>query len=1292
MSEKRFSLTAAQLGIWLGQALDPRSTAYWAAECIELGGPLDVRAFERAHHEALCEVEALHLRFGFGETGPEQWACEERRAPLVQLDFRSAGDPPSAARAWMAGSLAAPADLGAGPLFESALLQVANDRHFWSFRAHHIALDGYGFQLVQARVAARYAAEVAGPVRAAAVPAPALVDLVREDRRYRASQAFVRDREFWLERLKQAPAAASLMPIKPLARTTRHERGAPDRALLARVTGAARALEVDVPSWLNAAVMTWLARELGGAGCTLGIPLAGRLGSVAASLPCMAMNIVPLARCWREATTFEELSRSVRDEQRACRLHQRYRYEDLRQDLAAGSGPQRPFGVVVNWMPFEALQFAQLATKKLPLSAGPVEDLAVAFSPGPEGLRVDLEANPSAYDAATLSRCRQALLETMALVAAEPRVAISALPRSDSTQQPLSILCGEPLAQTPPSLLGELERFAERTPDAIAIEQRGRESLSYAALLRSVRQLAAGLASEGVRASDRVAVLMPRSREAVAAQLAILWLGAAYVPLDPRGPGARTRAVLDDARPRLVLTWGPEPELTSGFSCFPLERAALGAELAERATVDDRAAAYIIYTSGSTGKPNGVAVSRGALWHFIAAAKQRYAFSARDRVLQFAPLAFDASVEEIMLTLGSGGTLVLRSEAMNDSLSGFLREVSELKLSVLDLPTAFFHELVLVLDAERTLPASVRLVIIGGEAALVEHVARFRRYAPPSALLLNTYGPTETTVVCTTAALAFAGAPPLGAEVPIGAPLPGLSIAVVDAQRRPVAIGGEGQLCVLGPTLANGYWGREALTADRFVSLERLPGAPRAYLTGDRARLDPDGSLMYLGRLDEELKISGYRVSPLEVEAALMSLGSVREAAVVALGRNGSQQLAAFVVSCEPEPEASSVRAQLSEHVARAALPRHVCFLERLPRDPNGKIARSVLRARVPMPDGPRDDLVASPAERQVAEVWREVLGVAVSDLDADFFALGGHSLLALRVAHRLGSALGRDVPLSALFQHPTVRSLTASLTAAEGARAAGPHPLAARVELSSSSGPPLFCLPPADGLSWCYVGLSRHLPRVALLGLQAPGLRGVSPTDYEALVDYYLEQVLAAQPAGPYRLLGWSSGGGLAHSLAARLEARGEAIALIALLDAYPAEVWQGKPLPTEVDAWIMMLDAADAAEVNARATPPTASELLELVKQPGRSLAGFDEATLARMSEVALASMIAYRGARHPKLRAPVTFFRAAERGPAAPEPALWSPYVGALEVIDVPASHLQMCSPVALAAIAAVIAPRL
>lgn len=1248
----RLPLTAAQSGIWWGQALDPDSTAYWAAEYVELRGRVDFAPFEAAVARAIYETEALQQRYI--ERDGLLWQERTAREPFA-LPCVEAND----AIAYMQRDLATPVDLTAKRPFATSLLRIEPELHYWHLRAHHIALDGYGFHLFQRRVLELYRGA------ADAEPRATLADLVREDQAYRASRSFERDREFWLNALMAQPEPPTLRPARALSRRVLRKRSALPAVTHMALQTAARRLGVDVHSWLCAAVVAFVHARTGCLQQTLGVPVAGRLGSVASSLPCMMMNIVALPLAFEANESFAELARRAARTRRAALPYQRYRYEDLKRDLSCARSGRRLFGAVVNYMPFEPLG---AGARKHPLAAGPVEDLAVVFAPaGVEAeCRLDLEANPNCYSMEDLEQLALELVELVDRVSRAPETTLAALRGWARAPAELSLLSGAPIA-APVRLLNAIDATGRRDPERIAVEQAG-ERLSYGELIRRVRLLAGRLRARGVTEGTLVALVLPRSPEAVVAQLATLWLGAAYLPLDPSGPKQRNRDVLEHAQPGFVVTraW-----LLAGE---------------QAATVDEpvdpppSATAYVIYTSGTTGRPNGVVIERSALEHFVSAAMERYAMTARDRVLQFAPLHFDASVEEIMVTLAAGATLVLRTESMLESMAGFLRACREQALSVLDLPTAFFHELPRALEDAGPLPPELRLVIIGGEAALGERVARFLQLAPASVTLLNTYGPTETTVVCSTAELRGAEA-----AVPIGAPLGGVTLAVVDEQLRLVRRGESGQLCVLGPTLARSYLSNPEATAQRFAALEDLPGAPRAYKTGDRVVLGDAGQLLYLGRLDDELKLSGHRVSPLEVERALLSLPGIEAAAVVAPNSSAERGLIAYVV-CAGELDVERLRRGLADHLAPPAIPAHFVALSSLPLDANGKIDRRALRASR-APETALEPLELTPLERVVLGVWREVLGGHVGSLDADFFALGGSSLSALQVSMGLQRGLGHEVPLSALFRHPTIRSLSRALELQTGhaSEHLGQDPLAPLLVLQSGRGTPLFCVHPADGLAWCYLGLARELPASTLLALQAPGLTGESPEDFEGLATDYLALVRQAQPHGPYHLLGWSSGGGIAHALACRLRKLGERVALVAMLDAYPADVWAGKPEPTLEDALVAMLDDVNASPIAPDGHRYTSIELLALLRSAECSLARFDEATLQRMARTSLGSMQQYRTARHEMLDADVLFFRAARAPADAPLPERWTSYVsGQLRVVDIDATHLAMCQAESLAQI--------
>ncbi len=478
-----------------------------------------------------------------------------------------------------------------------------------------------------------------------------------------------------------------------------------------------------------------------------------------------------------------------------------------------------------------------------------------------------------------------------------------------------------------------------------------------------------------------------------------------------------------------------------------------------------------MHTSGTTGRPKAVSVPRRALDAFAAGAVDRYALRPGDRLLQFAPPHFDTSVEEIVLPLCAGATVVIRTDAMLSSVQSLMDACRRLRITVLDLPTAYWHELVHTLSTGQAhLPDSVRTVVIGGEAALPERVDRWRAAVPDTVRLLNTYGPTEATVVATVADLHHG--PP--GSAPIGLPLPGVSAAIVD-----------GELYLLGDGLADGYHGDAPATDHaRFTRLTQLPGAPRAYRTGDLAELGEDGLLHHRGRADDEIKISGHRVQPAEVETALLADHRVRAAAAVGETLDdGSRRLTAHVVPAAGTSHGglpAELRALLRATLPAALVPSVVHLTDRLPRNRNGKIDRAALRAAARQateataasvaagstdpaapaaggspPAGGTDG--GTPLARAVAGVWQQVLGGTPVPIDADIFDLGVHSLQAIAAANRLSTALEREIRVPWLFEHTTPAALAAFLHAEDGSNGRSDAPTGT----DTAERPPAPVLPP---------------------------------------------------------------------------------------------------------------------------------------------------------------------------------------------------------------------------------------
>jgi amino acid adenylation domain-containing protein len=750
--------------------------------------------------------------------------------------------------------------------------------------------------------------------------------------------------------------------------------------------------------------------------------------------------------------------------------------------------------------------------------------------------------------------------------------------------------------------------------------------------------------------------------------------------------------------------------------------------------------AYVIFTSGSTGVPKGVVVSHRAAARFCRGAAEVLGLGPADRRLQLAPLSFDASVADVFPVLGRGGTLILRAPGPIGSLGSLLSDCRDRRVTVLGLPTALWHELA---ATDTPLPPSVRRVVFGGEAALAERVLAWRRRAGSGVALLNSYGPTETAVAVATCELAAPGlALGPGGEVPIGRPNLGDRILVLDPEARPVPAGVTGELWVGGPGLARGYLDRPGRTAESFRPdpSVRDGGAPggRLYRTGDLGRWLPDGTLVFSGRADRQVKVRGYRVELGEVESALAEHPAVRESVVsLVRGPGGVGALVAHAAGSDLDPD--RLRTFLGDRLPAWSVPAAIVLLDALPRTPSGKIDRRALPA--PDPDAvrggagataPRTDL-----ERRIAAVWEDVLEIRPVGVTDDFFELGGHSLLAVRLAARLERTLGRPFPLATLFEHPTVESLAASLGrggAPGQAPGRGPVPLLVPLRarpgvLSGSprrrrvlSPSPLVLVHPAGGSALCYTELARRLEasgsRRPVWGLQAPGFEGEEePLETVGeLAERFLDELEWGLGGAPVRihLAGWSFGGLVAFELARRLGRRvrrsgnGRRPGVVAVLDAAPGRAAGGH------GAGAVHEDEADLlARALSEAVPGVTGDelrgldhgarmatLMRRARERGVLPPGSEEDLFGpgpeqgagRLLRVFTASLRAAEAYRPAPFEGDLVLFRATggSRLPARDPAAAWRPFVrGTTAVVDVPGDHRSVVTGDGARAVAAALA---
>jgi enterobactin synthetase component F len=1269
-------LTEAQAGLWYAQRLDPANPIFNTGQYLDLRGPLDREAFRAAVDATVAEADALALRIEDAGGVPVQAVEESRRPWLRVVDLSAEADPERAALEAMARDMAAPVDPARQPLATERLFILGERRHLWYQRAHHLALDAFGTDLILRRVAALYAAAlgqgVAGP------PLAGLDAALAEDASYRADPRRDKDAAYWRQAMQGAPDVVGLAPGHAMTgRQAIRHRQVLDDALVEALRAAAAQHGTPWPDLLAALVGAYCRRFAGAGEVSVGVAFMGRLGSPAARVPCTLMNVLPLRlRTAEDAPLSDYLAEASRALLRG-RRHGRYRGEQLRRDLGLLGGGRRLHGALVNLLPFDTVPaFPGLEVHPQVLGTGPVDDITLTFRGGADatGLRLEVEANPGLYTpeevAAHATRlawfCAAALrAERLAEVpSATPAEAARLVHSLNATDHPV-----------PDTTLATLMADSMAAhPAAPALECNG-TVLSYAELDRRSAALAGALRARGAGPGTVVAVALERSLDLVVALVAVLRAGAAYLPLDPSHPNARLARILENAAPVLALSERSLPGAVPVLAARHWPRA--GDVPADGPAPGD--AAYVLYTSGSTGEPKGVVIEHRAIVNRLQWMRRHYGFGPADRILQKTPATFDVSVWEFFLPFISGGTLVVAPPGAHKdpvALAALLRDAR--------ITTAHFVPSMLAafLAEPASAGLSLRRVFCSGEALTAELRDRF--HARMSAELHNLYGPTEAAVD-----VSFwpAAADDPSHPVPIGFPVWNTQLYVLDDAMRPVAPGMAGQLFIGGVQLAREYLGRPDLTERAFVPDPFRPGG-RIYRTGDLALVRANGALVFLGRSDHQVKIRGQRIELGEVEAALASYPHLRQARVIAReDRAGDQRLVAYVVPAQGY-DATALRAHAAARLPEGWLPAAYVTLDTLPVNSSGKLDRAALPAPDYATAGGHPP--ATEAERRVAALFAEVLQVPAPGAEDDFFALGGHSLLAVELMLRLREEFGWDPGLGALFEHPSVERL-AALVAEKPVSDSGLGPLV-RLRQGDEALAPLFVVHPAGGISWCYGGLARALsPRRSVHGLQAPALaEGVpTPGSLDALAADYVERIRAICPRGPFHLLGWSVGGILAHAMAVRLRALGEEVGLLAMLDSYPSDVWRAEPEPDENAPLRALLAIAGHDPDRLPGLPLTRDAVVGFLRQSDSPLGRLPEAALDGVVRVVRGNNRLVRQHRHGSYDGTVLHFRAAlDHAGRDLSPAMWQPYAAAVAVVDVAALHAGLTGPAATAFIAPVV----
>jgi amino acid adenylation domain-containing protein len=721
------------------------------------------------------------------------------------------------------------------------------------------------------------------------------------------------------------------------------------------------------------------------------------------------------------------------------------------------------------------------------------------------------------------------------------------------------------------------EANVERYPDHLAVVSTTQQ-ITYQELDDRANQLANRLRNLGVQAETLVGISVERSIDMVVGLLGILKAGGAYVPLDPDYPHERLALIINDTAMTILVTQSKLvaqlPQSQAKLVCIDRLGGALrdspGERLRQRVSADEQSLvspnervtvqphnlAYVMYTSGSTGVPKGVQIEHRSLVNYAIAANAEYSVTSADRILQFASLNFDISAEEIYTSLTSGATLVLRT-AETIAINNFLHHCREWQITMVSLPTAYWHELTIRLETDsHQLPPSLRLVVIGGEKAANSRFRAWQQAVGQQVRLINTYGPTEATIITLCTDLSQLEIDLDRVEVPIGRPLANVQVHILDPDLQPVPIGAPGELHIGGAALARGYLNRPERTATRFIPnpfSQAFSG--RLYKTGDLVRARADGQIEFISRIDRQVKIRGFRIELTEVEIVVDRHPSIAQTVIVAReDRPGDKKLVAYCVADPrtPRPSNSDLRNFVAQIVPDYMVPGIFILLESLPMNVNGKVDLAALPAPADLSPDLNPNFVApqNEIEIELTKIWQQLLGQQSIGIKDNFFELGGHSLLAVRLFSQIDQVWGKSLPLATLLQAPTIEAL------AQFIRQAGditPCSSLVLIQAGVTAKPPLFCIHPIGGNILEYHSLATYLGNQrSIYGLQSQGLDGLQPplNRIEDMASQYIQELLTVEPNGPYLLLGYSLGGLIAFEIAQQLQAQGKQVDFLGLLD----------------------------------------------------------------------------------------------------------------------------------------------
>ncbi len=1055
-----FPLSFAQQRLWFLNQFESDGAIYNLPSAIRIIGKLHMDALKKSIHEIIKRHEILRTIFTIVHTQPFQVILKDLSLdfPIIDISALPESEKEYKIREFADKEARIAFDLKKGPLLRIKILKAGEEDHVVLLTMHHIISDGWSMGIFTREIAALYDSFRRGKPSPLPVLKIQYADYSKWQNDFLRGKELDRQLTYWKERLGDVPPIIQLPYDKPrpLHQTFagKHLSFRLSRKSSVQLKKIAHENEATLFMVLLAAFQTLLYRYSGQDDISVGTVIANRNFAETENLIGFFVNTLILRNDLSGDPDFLVLLRKVKEVTLGAYAHQDLPYEKLVEIIQPDRDLSSPplFNVLFSLqnIPSKEIELSDIKIEALPIESDSVKfDLTLSMEERNDEISGSFGFNTDLFQQNTIERMIVHFKTLLEHIAADPKRPILSYPiLQDKEKEQIVYQWNQTDITYPDTTIHHLfEEQVRKTPDKEAVHIPATDptegisaQITYAELNRRSNRLAHYLIKQGLKKEQVIGICLERSAEMIIAMLAILKAGASYLPIEPTYPEDRIRFMLEDTGAAFILT---QRSLADRFTTYSGSVIVLDRESDQITTedgsnpdlqIDPGSIAYIIYTSGSTGKPKGVLVEHRNLVNYILFARDLFALSAKDRVLQFASISFDAAGEEIYPTLISGATLVLRNDAMISSARTFFESAHRFGLTVLDLPTAYWHQLADEIHRNTLqLPANLRLIIIGGERAIPERVLWWQKKFGKRIRLLNTYGPTETTVVATYWELPpDTGPQPFSREVPIGKPIANARVYVLDRLLNPVPIGVPGELVIGGAGVARGYLNRPDLTKEKFLD-NPFSKQGKMYRTGDLVRFLAEGQIEYLGRIDQQVKIRGFRIELGEIEALLRKHKAIRDAVLMAReDRPGDRKLVAYYVTRDKNPvPAAELRLFLKQELPDYMIPAIFMQIEEIPVSVTGKTNYRAL----PRPGSERPELekkYVAPRnglEKYLADLLQDVLKIDKIGVHDNFFEIGGDSLKAAIFINNLQQELKEILYVVILFDNQTIDELARYLS-----------------------------------------------------------------------------------------------------------------------------------------------------------------------------------------------------------------------------------------------------------------------